>query len=79
MKIRLRQSLAGVNFNIPAGQIIDVEYDEGMRMIAAGIATAAGYETAEEKAKIENRGVQGNNTSGDRGTKQKRSKKLSKG
>jgi len=79
MKIRLRQRLAGVDFNIPAGQIIDVEYDEGMRMIAAGIATAAGYETAEEKAKIENRGVQGNNTPGDRGAKQKRGKKLSKG
>jgi len=79
MKIRLRQSLAGVNFNIPAGQIIDVEYDEAMRMIAAGIATAAGYETAEEKAKIENRGIQGNNASGDGGTKQKRGKKLSKG
>jgi hypothetical protein len=46
-------------------------------MIAAGIATAAGYETAEEKAKIENRGVQGNNTSSGGGTKQKQSKKLS--
>jgi hypothetical protein len=79
MRIRLKQSLAGVNFNIPAGQIIDVEYDEGMRMIAAGIATAAGYETAEEKAKIENRGVQGNNTASGGGAKQKRGKKLSKG
>jgi hypothetical protein len=79
MRIRLINSLAGVGFNIPAGQIIEVEYNEAMRMIAAGIATAAGYETAEEKTKIENRGVQGNITSSIGGAIKKRCKKLSKG
>jgi len=77
MKIRLLVSLAGLGNAIPAGTILEVEEAEGTRLVREGFAERLGYETAKEKTKIENRGVQGNNGAGNGTLEQKRGKKLS--